>query len=214
MRRFVVRRGLLALVCGAFVFGSLGAARAAEPAFRKPDGNRHGGSSSHGRHDDRDHQDRHDDHHGGHNHDGDHGDSHDHDSNRGGYPYLGRYKAMYRSTYSKATSNFFSLGRATSSEFRVRSSLGGFNMTGTCLPCERGTIYRADYGRYADNPFIVSGSILREYKKYNAHGGRLGFPIGPRFDLGHNDGYMQKFQAGVIKAYRNGHCDVDFNNYR
>jgi hypothetical protein len=197
VRRFVVRRGLLALVCGTVVFGSLGAARAAEPAFRKPDG--------HGQ--------------GGHNHDGDHGDSHDHDSHdhdshRGGYPYLGRYKAMYRSTYSKATGNFFVLGRATSSEFRVRSSLGGFNMTGTCLPCERGMIYRADYGRYADNPFIVSGGILREYKKYNAHGGRLGFPISPRFELGHNGGYMQKFQGGVIKAYRNGHCDVDFNNHR
>jgi hypothetical protein len=200
--RVVVGRSLLALVYGAVALGSLGAARADEPSFRKPDGNRSGG----------------------HNHDGNHGDSydsHDHDynSSRGGFPYLGRHKAMYRSTYSKAKSNFFALGRATSSEFRVRSSLGGFNMTGTCLPCERGTIYRADYGRYADSPFIVSGSILREYKKYNAHGGRLGFPISPRFELGHDNsghtaGYMQKFQGGVIKAYRNGHCDVDFNNYR
>lgn len=207
MRRYVVRRGLLALVCGAVVFGSLGAARADEPSFRKPDGNRNDGSPSHNGHDHRDNHDR-----GGHDRHGDHNDSHD--SHRGGFPYLGRYKAMYRSTYFKATSSFFALGRATSSEFRVRSSLGGFNMTGTCLPCERGTIYRADYGRYADSPFIVSGGILREYKKYNAHGGRLGFPIGPRFDLGHNDGYLQKFQGGVIKAYRNGRYDVDFNNYR
>ena len=128
-----------------------------------------------------------------------------HDSS---FPYLGQYKAMYRSTYQKATANFFVLGRPTSSEQPVW--LGrGFAPYGTTMTFERGNIYRSDSGPHRDEPLIVSGQILREYRKYRAYEGRLGFPTSRAYST--HDGFQQEFQGGRIIVLRNGQSFVRFN---
>ena len=125
------------------------------------------------------------------------------------YPYLGRYKVMHRSTYQKATSSFFSLGRPTSSEQPVW--LGrGFAPYGTTMTFERGNIYRSDSGPHRDEPFIVSGRILHEYRKYRAHEGRLGFPTSRAYSS--HDGFQQIFQGGRIIVERNGQAFVRFDH--
>ena len=124
------------------------------------------------------------------------------------FPYLGQYKAMHRSTYQKATSNFFVLGRPTSNEQPVW--LGrGFAPYGTTMTFERGNIYRSDSGPHRDEPLIVSGQILREYRKYRGYEGRLGFPTSRAYSS--HDGFQQEFQGGRIIVLRNGQSFVRFD---
>ncbi|MBA4016356.1 MAG: hypothetical protein C0483_04135 [Pirellula sp.] len=125
------------------------------------------------------------------------------------FPYLGQYKVMHRSTYQQATSNFFTLGRPTSSEQPVWLGGRGFAPYGTVMTFERGNIYRSDSGPHRDEPLIVSGQILREYRKNRTYDGRLGFPTSRAYST--REGFQQEFQGGRIIVFRNGQAFVRFN---